>query len=189
MHAILRRFSTVFLRSTFMDDHMTKERLLSELRAARREWDALMATVSEERMTEPGAAGDWSVKDVIAHLTSFDRWFVMASEAYFRGEPPPPDGTEGMSFEEQNQFRYRQAQQRPLAEVLAESHAVFQRLLEVVEAHTEDFLTQPQQFEGVPEPILVWKLLEGDGYAHYRDHMPSIRAWLGQDVGTGTSAV
>ncbi|HEU5103526.1 MAG TPA: hypothetical protein VFU22_31130, partial [Roseiflexaceae bacterium] len=62
--------------------------------------------------------------------------------------------------------------------VLAESQAVFQRLLEVMEAHTEEFLTQPQQFEGLPEPILIWKLLEGDVYAHYRDHMRSIRAWL-----------
>jgi uncharacterized protein (TIGR03083 family) len=165
-----------------MDDHMTKARLLAELRAARSEWDALMAAVPEERMTEPGAAGDWSVKDVIAHLTSYDRWFVRASEAHFRSELPPLDGTEGMSFEERNQFLYRQAQQRPLAEVLAESHEVFQRLLEVVEAHTEEFLTQPQQFEGVPEPILVWKILQGDGYAHYRDHMPSIRAWLEQSA-------
>jgi len=163
-----------------MDDHMTKVRLLAELRAARSEWDTLMAAVGEERMTEPGATGDWSVKDVIAHLTSYDRWFVKASEAYFRGELPPRDGTEGMSFEERNQFRHQQAQRRPLAEVLAESREVFQRLLEMVEAHAEDFLTQPQQFEGMPEPILVWKLLEGDGYAHYRDHMPSIRAWLEQ---------
>jgi uncharacterized protein (TIGR03083 family) len=163
-----------------MDDQMTKARLLAELRAARSEWDTLMAAVGEERMTEPGAAGDWSVKDVIAHLTSFDQWFVKASEAHFRGEPPPPDGTEGMSFEQRNQFRYHQARQRPLAQVLAESHEVFQRLLEVVEAHQEDFLIQPQLFEGLPEPILVWKLLEGDGYAHYRDHMASIRAWLAQ---------
>jgi len=24
----------------------------------------------------------------------------------------------------------------------------------------------------------IWKMLEGDGYEHYRDHMRSIRAWL-----------
>jgi hypothetical protein len=63
-----------------MDNQMTKARLLVELRAARNEWDTLMAAVGEERMTEPGAAGDWSVKDVTAHLTSFDQWFVKASE-------------------------------------------------------------------------------------------------------------
>jgi uncharacterized protein (TIGR03083 family) len=166
-----------------MDEPMTKARLLAELRAARGEWDALMAAVGQERMAEPGAAGEWSVKDVIAHLTSYDRWFVRASEAFHRGQLPPPDGTEGMSFEERNQFLYRQAQDRPLAQVLAESQAVFQQLLEAVEAHTEEFLTQPQRFEGWTEPILVWKLLEGDGYEHYRDHMLSIRTWLEQPAG------
>jgi len=161
-----------------MEDRMTKVRLLAELRVARAEWDALMEEVGEGRMTAPGAAGDWSVKDVIAHLTSFDRWFVHASEAHFRGELPPLDGTEGMSFEERNQFFYQQARHRPLAGVLAESRQVFQRLLEMMEAHSEEFLTQPQHFEGAPGPVLVWKLLEGDVYGHYRDHMRSIRARL-----------
>jgi uncharacterized protein (TIGR03083 family) len=161
-----------------MEQQITKAFLLDQLRSARAEWDALMAEVGEARMTEPGAAGEWSVKDVIAHLTSYSRWFVNASEAHFRGELPPLDGTEGMSFEQRNQFWRQQARDLPLAEVLAESRQVFERLIEVVEAHTEEFLTQPQQFEGAPEPMLVWKMLEGDGYEHYRDHMRSIRAWL-----------
>jgi hypothetical protein len=77
---------------------------------------------------------------------------------------------------------YQQARDRPLADVQAESQQVFGRLLEMVEAHSEEFLTQPQQFEGVPEPMLVWKLLEGDGYEHYRDHMRSIRARLARSA-------
>jgi hypothetical protein len=32
--------------------------------------------------------------------------------------------------------------------------------------------------KGIPGSFLIWKLLERDGYAHYRDHMQSIRAWL-----------
>jgi uncharacterized protein (TIGR03083 family) len=163
-----------------MEQTITKACLLHELRAARAEWEALIAEVSPARMTEPGAAGDWSVRDVIAHLTSYDRWFVNASEAHFRGEMPPRDGTESMDFEQRNQFRHQQTRDLPLAELQAESQHVFTRLLEVVEAHSEAFLTQPQQFEGAPGPLLVWKMIEGDGYEHYRDHMRSIRAWLAQ---------
>jgi len=161
-----------------MEQQISKASLLHELCAARAEWDALMAEVGEGRMTEPGAAGDWSVKDVMAHLTSYSRWFVNASEAHFRGEMPPLDGTEGMDFEQRNQFWHQQARDHSLAKVQAESQQVFSRLLEVVEAHSEEFLTQPQQFEGVPEPLLVWKMLEGDGYEHCREHVRSIQAWL-----------
>ncbi|MDQ2998204.1 MAG: ClbS/DfsB family four-helix bundle protein [Chloroflexota bacterium] len=142
----------------------------------------MLAEVGEGCMTQPGAAGDWSVKDVMAHLTSYSRWFVNASEAHFRGELPPLDGTEGMDFEQRNLFWYQQTRELSLAEVQAESQRVFSRLLEVVEAHSEEFLTQPQQFEGVPGPLLVWKMLEGDGYEHYREHMRSIRAWLAQSA-------
>jgi hypothetical protein len=75
-----------------MNEPITKAYLLRELRVARAEWDALMDEVGPARMTEPGAAGDWSVKDVTAHLASYNRWFVLASEAHFRGEIPPLDG-------------------------------------------------------------------------------------------------
>jgi len=163
-----------------MDTPITKAGLLHELRAVRAEWDALMAEVGAARMTKPGAAGDWSVKDVIAHLTSYNRWFVHASEAHFRGEMPPLDGTEGMDFEQRNQYRHQQTREHSLADVQAESQQMFDRLLEVVEAHSEEFLTQPQQFEGALGPLLVWKMIEGDGYEHYRDHMRSIRVWLTQ---------
>ena len=163
-----------------MGEQISKASLLRELRAARAEWQALLDEVGEERMTEPGAAGNWSVKDVMAHLTSYSRWFVNASEAHFRGELPPLDGTEGMDFEQRNLFWYQQARDLALAEAHAESQRVFGRLLEVVEAHSEEFLTQPQQFEGAPGPLLIWKMVEGDGYEHYHEHIRTIRVWLAQ---------
>jgi len=167
-----------------MAAQMTKTQLLAELRSARAEWDELLAQVGEARLTEPGAVGDWSVKDVIAHLTSYNRWFVNASEAYFRGQPPPLDGSEGLTFEARNQFYHQQTQAQPLAEVLEQSHQVFQRLLAMVERHSEEFLTQPQQFEGAPGPIVIGELLKGDCYDHYRGHAQTIRTWL-EKLGAG----
>jgi predicted DNA-binding transcriptional regulator YafY len=76
-----------------MEEPMTKEKLLEELRSSRQEWKALLAEVGEDRMTQPGAAGDWSVKDVAAHLNTFVRWYATAAEAALRGELPEPDGT------------------------------------------------------------------------------------------------
>jgi hypothetical protein len=137
-----------------------------------------MAEVDEAHMTEPGAASDWSVKDVIAHLTAYDRWFVNALEANLQGEKLPFDGTEDMDFEERNLVMHEKTKARPLADIQTDSRQTFDRLLELMEAHNEEFLIQPQQFEGVSEPVLIWKMLEGDCYEHYREHIPSIRAWL-----------
>src|SRR5215217_8860809 len=163
-----------------MTDQITKAKLLDELRAARADWDILLEEVGQERITQPGAAGDWSVKDMVAHLTSYSQRFISASEAQFRGELPPRDGTESMDFETLNQHYYQLNKDRPLSEILAESEQVFKRLLEVIELHSEEFLIEPQQFPGapVPGPLFIWKILEGDVYGHYREHMEMIREWL-----------
>jgi uncharacterized damage-inducible protein DinB len=160
-----------------MEEQVTKAGLLEELRAARAEWDSALAETPPEMMSQK-LPGGWTIKDIAAHLTSYDRWFVNASQAHFQGKLPPPDGSEGMSEEERNQFFYEQARDRPLEEVLEESEGVFLRLLEMVAAHEEQFLVTPQEIEGVPEPVRVWEILRGNGYEHYRQHAGDLRGWL-----------
>src|SRR5262245_33149200 len=90
---------------------MTKTKLLEELLAARIEWDVLMEEVTAQRgrwmMLQGGVAGSWSLRDLIAHLTSYDRWFVNAAEAHLRGEAPPMDGTEWMEWDERNAIHHQ----------------------------------------------------------------------------------
>jgi hypothetical protein len=161
-----------------MDEQMTKAKLLDELRSAREEWDGLMAEIGEDRMTEPGATGYWSVKDVMNHLTCYTCWFVNAIEAHLRGKAPPLDGTEGMPLQEKNDFYYQKTKDMPLQQALRESHEVHQRLIQLVEGFSEAFVTQPQQFIGVPMPILIWQPLKSEVYDHSRLHLKMLRDWL-----------
>jgi hypothetical protein len=162
-----------------MENQMTKAKLLNELRSSRAEWDALMNEIGESRMTESGATGFWSVKDVMAHLMSYTRWYVNALEAHLRGEAPPMDGTEHLNdWDERNAVYYERTKDLTLAEVQAESRRVHERLVELVESQPEEFLIQPQQFIGAPMLITPWKSLEGDVYKHTRQHISILRAWL-----------
>ncbi len=161
-----------------MDVQMTKSRLLATLRSKRAEWDAVLAEVPVGQMDEPGAAGDWSVKDIVAHLTYHERWFADRLHETLRGETYVPTEMDRMPFDERNHRIYQQNRRRLTAEVLADSQQVFQRLVEGVQAHSEAFLIEPQQFEGVPEPVTVWKMLRGDVYEHYGEHLPAIKSWL-----------
>jgi hypothetical protein len=162
-----------------MENQMTKAKLLDELRSARAEWDALMREIGEARMTESGATGFWSVKDVMAHLMSYTRWYVNALEAHFRGEAPPMDGTEHLTdWDERNAVYYQRTKDLSLAEVTVESRRVHDRLVELVESQPEEFLVQPQQFIGAPMTVIPWKHLEGDVYDHTRRHTRDLRTWL-----------
>jgi hypothetical protein len=157
---------------------MTKAAILNDLRSARAEWDALIAQVDEARLSEPGMAGFWSVKDVVGHLTAVDRWNVNALLAHARGEPVPALDEQLMELEERNSRHYEQNRQRPLPHVMQESRQVFQQLVDLLEAQPEEFLTQPQTFLGLPHRILVGQSLKDACADHYRHHMPDVRAWL-----------
>lgn len=161
-----------------MEAQMTKAKLLDLLCSKRAEWDAVIAEVPRERMTEPGAAGHWSVKDVIAHLSYHEGWYADRLHEQLRGETYTPSELDMMHWEQRNPIIYERNRDRPLEDVLAESKQVFQRLIEGVEAHSEAFLTEPQVFEGAPEPVVIWMMLRGDVYEHYGQHIPSIKEWL-----------
>jgi hypothetical protein len=160
-----------------MDD-MNKARLLDVLREKRAEWDAALAEVPESWMAEPGVAGEWSVKDIVAHLTFHERWYADRLHEALRGEVYTPTEFDRMPFDERNDRVFQQNRQRPLADILAESRLAFGQLLEGVRAQSEAFLIEPQRFPGAPEPLTVWKMLSGDVYDHYGQHIPSIQSWL-----------
>ena len=104
-----------------MDEPMTKAKLLDLLRSKRAEWDAVIAEVPKDRMTEPGAAGHWSVKDVIAHLAYHERWYADRLHEQLRGETYTPNELDAMHWEQRNPIIYEQNRNRVLEDVLEES--------------------------------------------------------------------
>ncbi|HEY4384036.1 MAG TPA: DinB family protein, partial [Ktedonobacteraceae bacterium] len=48
-----------------------KAELLTHIQAEYDRFEALLASLSEEQMTIPGVNGTWSVKDNLAHLTTW----------------------------------------------------------------------------------------------------------------------
>ena len=42
--------------------------VLDALRGGRAAWETLLAQIGADRMMQPGVEGDWSVKDIIAHV-------------------------------------------------------------------------------------------------------------------------
>lgn len=67
---------------------MTRDDFLTELGAARREWEAALAGVPQDRMLEPALHGGWSVKDVIGHVAwSEQEMLGMIRQRAFVGSP------------------------------------------------------------------------------------------------------
>ena len=56
-----------------MDAAPSKAEFLDTMRSERDRWEALLAEADETQMVEPGVAGDWSLKDLVAHVTAYER--------------------------------------------------------------------------------------------------------------------
>ena len=153
---------------------MDKTTFLDSLKTERARWDALLAQVGEARMTVPGAEGEWSVKDIIAHVSWFEREMVDLLRVHALV------GSElwNLPQDRRNAAVFEQNRDRALHGVLGESQRVFPQLLELVEALSDEDLNDPGRFAGMPNDWLPWKIIADNTYTHYPDHGASIRAWL-----------
>jgi hypothetical protein len=165
-----------------MDTPVTKSQLLELIRRERAAWEALLADVGEMHMIQPGVAGDWSFKDVAAHLTAWRQRAVNRLKAAQRGEHPAPapwtaevDAAEDDPI---NDWIYRANRDRPLADVLRESRESLEQLEAAVQVLSEQDLTDPQRFPWMGGVSLSESIL-GNSMDHFHgDHEPAIRAWL-----------
>jgi uncharacterized damage-inducible protein DinB len=164
-----------------MAEEMTKAELLQRLRAGHERWEALLGHVREERMTERGATGAWSVKDVIAHVADGERWLAEQLALAERGEAPSQAEIEQMAREgltdneKRNQNFFAAHHDDPLEGVRSEARESYRMLVAALEATSEETLRRPH-WSG------AWTLAQvvpGECFEHYAEHEPPLRAWLG----------
>src|SRR5512140_1451430 len=69
---------------------MTKAELLRDLDSEYKGFEQLLNDIGEDRMEQPGVAGHWSIKDIVAHISSWRERTVQRLESAATGKPLPP---------------------------------------------------------------------------------------------------
>ena len=162
---------------------MNKSQLLNWLQEEYRQWEGLLDQIGTARMEQPGVNGDWSMKDIVAHLTGWNRRLVAHIGAAARGEPEPPTPWPAhlQTDDEINAWIHASYRGRSLREVIDESRQVFQEILTVVEGFPDDVRIEVVQHDRAY--YLVWlgeeRYQPGEFFDHFHDdHEPDVRAWL-----------
>jgi hypothetical protein len=172
-----------------MTAEMSKTTFVSTLRSDHQEWESILSQVPEERMAEPGAAGEWSVKDLIAHITVYERWTTEWLGPALKGELPDwdyPEGEDTATVDEQNARFYEQNRCRALDDIRAEAAEIHARLVEIVEQIPDDAIAKdirdfaPHVSAYYREGATVWQAIDGNAAEHYREHTADVKAWLGR---------
>jgi uncharacterized protein (TIGR03083 family) len=184
-----------------VSDIGAKDELLATLRAERERWEGLLAEVGVERFTTPGVCGEWSVKDLLGHLTAFHRVWGAQLKGEMTDVPPTmrdlfdrdslPEGAEKWTGDEQNAAIH--AHYAPLAPalVLGKWREATDMLIGAVESMSDADVATPGRFGRTGDRALA-TAIEGDTFGHSRFHAAQVRAWLdgrqGQDRGNEEGA-
>lgn len=140
-----------------------------------------LSLMSSEQMLQPGASyGEWSVKDVVAHLAAWQNRFLGWFAASQRGETPelPAPGYTWEDLNRLNEQTRLADKDRPLDKVLSDFHASYEQIVEVVEAHSEEDLFDPDLYEWTSEQSPLWMYVAHNTYLHYYAHIEHVREWL-----------
>jgi len=153
---------------------MTKTEFLEKLTSARSEWDALLAKMDLARMSQPGVEGNWSIKDIIAHVTWYEREMINL----IRTRTLAGSNLWDSPVDQRNAAIYEQNRARPLADMLAESQAAYQQFLGAVQTLSDDELNAASRFKDMPLDWVPWEVIASNSFNHYPDHIATIRRWL-----------
>ncbi|HEX4204626.1 MAG TPA: DinB family protein [Ktedonobacteraceae bacterium] len=162
-----------------MSTPTNKAELLEMMEHSYTAFEALLAPLSEAQLTESGVSGDWSLKDILAHLATWQGRAAQIFEAAQHNQQPQltPSIKTDEEIDQFNNTTFAANRSRPLAEVKQDFHASYQQLLAATEALGEGDLFDPGRFAWM-EGNALWTTAEGDTFGHYNEHKPAIEAWL-----------
>ena len=153
---------------------MNKDDVITRVRTERSRWNDIIAHIDDDLMLKPGVEGDWSAKDIFAHVIWYEREIVglLRARAFVGSDlwALPPD--------ERNAGVHEETRSMTLEEVRAESERVFPDLLEQLEALPENAYGDPSSFPGMPAEWEPWFIIAGNTFNHYPDHTESLKQLL-----------
>lgn len=135
--------------------------VLERIEASYRNLVEAIEGVPEDRLSEPRAIGEWSVKDVLAHTAYWNERSLTRIERKLRGEAVE-DG--GDSWQVVNERVQAERAGWPLDRITGSLKQVHDRFVAIVAEHPE---VSPGD-------------IEADVYEHVNEHAAEIRAWREQ---------
>jgi len=128
----------------------------------------------EFEWTRSGVCGVWSVKDIIAHLASYEHVLVDILNLFLGGEPGPHLNQileEGEQFNDKQVAKYRV---KTGEEVLAEYCNAQAKVLSLISQIPEETLRQPGTLPDYGPEYALDDMLVYNYYGHKREHCAQI---------------
>ncbi len=150
---------------------MNREQLLKKIDTP---WAALRASyagLSEAQLAQPGVTGDWSVIDILAHVSAWENEALTHLPHILEGKRPPKYSDLYGGIDAFNALKVRESRALSPAEVLAHVEETHRQLLDYLRDAPEEQLATETRFR---------RRIRLDTYSHYPIHTQAILAWREQ---------
>jgi hypothetical protein len=154
--------------------HISKEELREQIRTERGLLEGTLAQLTHEQMLLPGVDGNWSVKDALAHISTWERWMLTWTNSLLQGIRP--ETPEPWDIEQMNAETYNRVKEFPLAEVLEEFRQSYWDSLSLFEGLSEEQLETIYTDTWPMGPL--WTGIAANMNWHYKEHRSDILEWL-----------
>jgi hypothetical protein len=160
-----------------MNDKRTKVELLNEIQAEWELLEALLLELDEGQMLDKQAQDGWSVKDIMAHITYWERLALDRLYAARDGRAMEIELVGSWDVDQLNAQVYEKNKDRPLEAVLADTQSVHNEIMTFLEVSKTGFVEGPLPFdwaEGTP----VWQFVVENTSEHYKEHRETLERWV-----------
>lgn len=145
----------------------------------RRRLEKTLASLGTDTILQPGAVGTWSVKDLLAHLTAWERllldWYTCGLEN--RTSAIAPVGMFRSAIHAINQQIYTRNLNRPLDDILVDFHTSYQQILSVIEVIPEADMFTPGRIAWTGSLTLA-DYIAGNTCNHYAWANRQVKKWI-----------
>jgi DinB family protein len=146
---------------------MDRHQLLKRLDRAWSEFKQSYTGLTDSQLMEPGVTGEWSVKDILAHVTTWEEEALKQLPIILKGGKPPRYLTYG-GIHAFNAQMTVQKQGFSLSKVVTQLDETHRRLIDFVANIPRDQFLRETRFR---------RRLRLDTYSHYPKHASAIQKW------------
>ena len=147
---------------------MEKRKVLERLEKAWMDFQESFEGLSESQLLVSGVTGAWSVRDILAHVTTWEEEALKHLPSILRGETPPRYSVMYGGIDAFNAQTTAQKKNDSLRDVLRQLTATHRKLLDFLETLPEEYFAGETRFR---------HRLRLDTYGHYPKHARAIQKW------------
>ena len=135
----------------------TKHQLTEDAQKERAALEKLLATLTSEQMTQLKVAGEWSVKDMLAHLIEWEGMVMKWYETGAKGKVPavPSEEYNWGQLPQLNHAIYLKHRDRPLEDIQKEFKSSHKKIMKVIESIPEKELFTRGQYPWTKNNLLA----------------------------------